>query len=143
MVLYNTNSPTYDLAIPFYNTRSVEEWLRFWKNLQAIITAQNITNVQGMYMITKSMLWGDTLNVFEKAEGVNRPQSEPNYKQTRKDVHRHMFPLHIYLIQTWYMYQTLVKPHDMPLHVSVACVNKMDDRLEQFPLGMTKLLKSS
>eukprot|EP00957_Ditylum_brightwellii_P030128 2280538-Ditylum_brightwellii.AAC.1 len=35
MVPYNANSPTYDLAIPFFSTGSVEEWLKFWQNLQA------------------------------------------------------------------------------------------------------------
>ena len=27
MVLYSANLPTYDLAVPFYDTVSVEEWL--------------------------------------------------------------------------------------------------------------------
>eukprot|EP00957_Ditylum_brightwellii_P122951 9374755-Ditylum_brightwellii.AAC.1 len=64
-VPYNTNSPMYDLAIPLFNTGSVEEWLKFWKNLQAVITGQNITHLQGMYEITKSMLHGDTLTAFK------------------------------------------------------------------------------
>eukprot|EP00957_Ditylum_brightwellii_P072439 5505091-Ditylum_brightwellii.AAC.1 len=43
-VPHNANSPTYNLAVPFYNTESVEEWLKFQQNFQAVITGQNVTN---------------------------------------------------------------------------------------------------
>eukprot|EP00957_Ditylum_brightwellii_P189950 14461027-Ditylum_brightwellii.AAC.1 len=36
----------YNLAIPFYDRGSVEGWLKFQQNLQAITTRQNITNPQ-------------------------------------------------------------------------------------------------
>eukprot|EP00957_Ditylum_brightwellii_P011880 895225-Ditylum_brightwellii.AAC.1 len=92
-VPYNANLPIYNLAIPWFDTESVEEWLKIWQNLQVIITGQNITDTQGMYEITKSMLCGDTLTAFENTEGVNRLQSEQAYKETIEDVHTHMFPL--------------------------------------------------
>eukprot|EP00957_Ditylum_brightwellii_P153645 11692955-Ditylum_brightwellii.AAC.1 len=88
-VPYNANSPTYNLAVPFYYTGSVEDCLKFWQTLQAIITEQNITNAQGMCVITKSMLRRDVLTAFENAKEVNGPQLEPNYKQTMKDAHMH------------------------------------------------------
>eukprot|EP00957_Ditylum_brightwellii_P145759 11099339-Ditylum_brightwellii.AAC.1 len=132
MVLYNAISPTYNLLIPFFNTGSVEEWLKFWQNLQAVITRQNITDPQGMYASIKSMLCGDALTAFKNAEGVNRPQSELTYKKTMEDIHTHMFPLQAYIMQTRYMCRILMKPHNMSLHTFVAHVNKMNDYLEQF-----------
>eukprot|EP00957_Ditylum_brightwellii_P010711 811813-Ditylum_brightwellii.AAC.1 len=72
----------YNLAVPLYDTRSVEESMKFQQNLQAVITGQNVTNSQGVYTITKSMLHRDKLAMFENAKGVNGPQSDPNYKQT-------------------------------------------------------------
>eukprot|EP00957_Ditylum_brightwellii_P024196 1825113-Ditylum_brightwellii.AAC.1 len=101
---YNANSPTYNLDVPFYDTGSVKEWLKFWQNLQAVITGQNITNAQGIYAITKSMLCRDALTAFENDKEVNGPQLEPSYKQTMKDVCIHMFPLCAYVTQTWYMH---------------------------------------
>eukprot|EP00957_Ditylum_brightwellii_P055403 4198484-Ditylum_brightwellii.AAC.1 len=53
---------------------------------------QNITNAQGTYVITKNLLQEDVLTSFKSAEGNNRPQTEPNYRQTMKDVHLHMPP---------------------------------------------------
>eukprot|EP00957_Ditylum_brightwellii_P163918 12479376-Ditylum_brightwellii.AAC.1 len=71
MVPYNANLPTYNLDVPFYDNGSVEEWLKFLQNLQAVITEQNIMDPQGMYAITKSMLHGDMLISFENTKGVN------------------------------------------------------------------------
>eukprot|EP00957_Ditylum_brightwellii_P086918 6615759-Ditylum_brightwellii.AAC.1 len=88
---------------------------------------------QGVYVITKNKLRGDALTAFENAEGVNRLQSKPAYKKTMEDVHMHMFLLQAYVMQTRYMRQTLMKPHNMSLHTFVACVNKMNNWLEQFP----------
>eukprot|EP00957_Ditylum_brightwellii_P190198 14477884-Ditylum_brightwellii.AAC.1 len=92
-VPYNTNLPTYDLAVPFYDNGTVEEWLKFCQNLQAVITRQNITDPQSVYTITKSMLRGDALMTFKNTEGVNRPQTKLAYKEIMEDVHMHMFPL--------------------------------------------------
>eukprot|EP00957_Ditylum_brightwellii_P199006 15169745-Ditylum_brightwellii.AAC.1 len=88
----------------------MEEWLKFQQNLQAFITRQNITN----------------------AQGVNGPQIEPNYQQTMTNVQTHMFPLQAYVTQTWYIRQTLAKLHNMSLCAFVACINEMNDWLEQF-----------
>eukprot|EP00957_Ditylum_brightwellii_P013282 1002146-Ditylum_brightwellii.AAC.1 len=132
MIPYNANSPTYNLAIPFYYTRTVDEWLKFQQNLQAVVTRQNVTNPQNMYVITKSMLHRDELIAFENAEGVNGPQLELNYKQTMEDMHTPMFPLQAYVTQTRCMHWTLKKLYNMSLHSFVAHANKMNNHLEQF-----------
>eukprot|EP00957_Ditylum_brightwellii_P206449 15348458-Ditylum_brightwellii.AAC.1 len=87
MVSYNANSPMYNLAVPFYNTGFVEEWLKFQQNLQAVITMEYVTDTHTMYTIMKSMLQGDALMTFEHTEVFNRPQSEPNYKTVMQDMH--------------------------------------------------------
>eukprot|EP00957_Ditylum_brightwellii_P027894 2107564-Ditylum_brightwellii.AAC.1 len=50
-----------------------------------------------------------------------------------KDVHMHMFQLQTYIMQSRYMCWTLMKPHNLTLCTFVACFNKMNDHLEQFP----------
>eukprot|EP00957_Ditylum_brightwellii_P026987 2040315-Ditylum_brightwellii.AAC.1 len=57
----------------------VEEWFKFGKSLEGVITGQNIADSQGMYTITKNLLRGDVLTTFENAEGQHRPQSKPAY----------------------------------------------------------------
>eukprot|EP00957_Ditylum_brightwellii_P028354 2141269-Ditylum_brightwellii.AAC.1 len=69
---------------------------------------------------------------FKNTEGVNGPQSEPNYKQTMQDMHVHMFPLQAYTTQTQYMRRVLIKPYKMSLQTFIARINKINDWLEQF-----------
>eukprot|EP00957_Ditylum_brightwellii_P072630 5518793-Ditylum_brightwellii.AAC.1 len=75
--LYNTNSPTYNLVVLFFDTGAVEEWLNFCKSLEAVITGQNIINIQGKYAITKSLLQGNALTTFENVEDIHGPQTIP------------------------------------------------------------------
>eukprot|EP00957_Ditylum_brightwellii_P196842 14997681-Ditylum_brightwellii.AAC.1 len=93
----------------------------------------NITNAQGNYVITKSLLQGDALAALKNTEGINVPQTEPNYKQTMKVMHLHMPPLRAYAMQTQYMPRALVKPYKMSLCTFVASVNEINERLAQFP----------
>jgi hypothetical protein len=119
--------------VPFYDTGSVEKWLKFWKNLQAIITRQNVTDTHIMYTITKGMLQGDMLMAFENEEGINGPQLEPNYKNMMQGMYKHMFLLQAYTIQTQYIQRELIKSYKISLQTFVARVNKIIDQLEQFP----------
>eukprot|EP00957_Ditylum_brightwellii_P050062 3794803-Ditylum_brightwellii.AAC.1 len=50
-----------------------------------------------------------------------------------QDVHAHTFPLHVFVPQTWYMRQALIKPHKKFFQNFVACINSINDQLEQVP----------
>eukprot|EP00957_Ditylum_brightwellii_P184738 14070493-Ditylum_brightwellii.AAC.1 len=56
MVPCNTNLATYNLVVPYFDEEIVKEWLKFWQNLEVVITGQSITDTQDMYMITNNLL---------------------------------------------------------------------------------------
>ena len=60
----DANSTKYDLSIPYFGTGTPEEWLMFQDNLLKGITGQNITEAEGKYKLTESLLTGDALTVF-------------------------------------------------------------------------------
>eukprot|EP00957_Ditylum_brightwellii_P204607 15340115-Ditylum_brightwellii.AAC.1 len=37
----DTNSPTYELSIPFFDEGSPKEWIKFQRGLQAVLKGQN------------------------------------------------------------------------------------------------------
>eukprot|EP00957_Ditylum_brightwellii_P101404 7727558-Ditylum_brightwellii.AAC.1 len=37
----DTNSPTYELSIPFFDEESPKEWIKFRRGLQAVLKGQN------------------------------------------------------------------------------------------------------
>eukprot|EP00957_Ditylum_brightwellii_P203060 15333068-Ditylum_brightwellii.AAC.1 len=84
MVCYNANLPMYDLAMLFYNTGLLDEWLKYWQNLQAVITRQNVTDAHSMYTITKSILREEALTAFKMLrETMDLKQNQTTSKQCR------------------------------------------------------------
>eukprot|EP00957_Ditylum_brightwellii_P096235 7330664-Ditylum_brightwellii.AAC.1 len=100
MVPYNANSLTYDLVALYFDMGIVKEWLKFWQNLEAVITKQSITNTQDMCAVIKNLLCGDALTAFKNAEEINGSQIKHSYKEAMRNRHKHMFPLHAYITQT-------------------------------------------
>eukprot|EP00957_Ditylum_brightwellii_P200383 15276802-Ditylum_brightwellii.AAC.1 len=47
MVPYNANLPTYNLVVLYFDVGTIKEWLKFWQNLEIVITGQNIADAQG------------------------------------------------------------------------------------------------
>ena len=61
----NAYSPVYKLAVPFFDRRSLEQWIKFRKNLEAVLKGHNITSGPTNYAVTKTLLKGDTLMVLK------------------------------------------------------------------------------
>eukprot|EP00957_Ditylum_brightwellii_P046877 3557794-Ditylum_brightwellii.AAC.1 len=124
--------PDLQSSCAIFYIRTVEEWLKFCKSLEAVITGQNITNGQGMYAITKSLLRDNVLTTFYKAEGLYKPQSEPVYAKAMADLYAHVSTQQAYVIQMCYMHQALSKPMAYNTHTFVARVNKINEWLALF-----------
>eukprot|EP00957_Ditylum_brightwellii_P052877 4009347-Ditylum_brightwellii.AAC.1 len=61
-------SPIYELLLPFFESRTPEEWILFRRGLTAVLMGQNITQGPPSYAAAKTLLKGDALTVFEQAE---------------------------------------------------------------------------
>eukprot|EP00957_Ditylum_brightwellii_P100151 7632288-Ditylum_brightwellii.AAC.1 len=57
----DTDSPTYELAIPFFDKGTPEEWIKFRRGLQAVLKEQNMTQDPASYAVAKTLLKGDAL----------------------------------------------------------------------------------
>eukprot|EP00957_Ditylum_brightwellii_P094675 7210144-Ditylum_brightwellii.AAC.1 len=64
----DATSPLYKLLVPFFKSRTPEEWILFRRGLTAVLKGQNITQGPPSYAVTKTLLKGDALTVFEQAE---------------------------------------------------------------------------
>eukprot|EP00957_Ditylum_brightwellii_P111004 8465712-Ditylum_brightwellii.AAC.1 len=64
----DANSPTYELSTPFFDEGVPEEWTKFWRRLQAVLKGQNVMQAPPSYIVAKTLLKGNVLTVFKKAE---------------------------------------------------------------------------
>eukprot|EP00957_Ditylum_brightwellii_P129271 9861280-Ditylum_brightwellii.AAC.1 len=69
----------YNLVIPYYEVRTPEEWLQFVNAITQVIKGQDIQDGEAAYLIVKSLLKGDALQVFENKEASQDVKDDPNF----------------------------------------------------------------
>eukprot|EP00957_Ditylum_brightwellii_P129379 9869696-Ditylum_brightwellii.AAC.1 len=85
----DATSPTYKLSVPFFDKGTPEDWIRFWRGLQAVLKGQNITQGPPSYAGDKALLKGNTLTVFKQAEITHGNQTVTSFELCLDDVARH------------------------------------------------------
>ena len=63
----SNSSPVYELSVPFFEDGTPEEWLKFCRNVKAVLKGQNVTNGTSMFAVVNTLLRGDALTAFEAA----------------------------------------------------------------------------
>eukprot|EP00957_Ditylum_brightwellii_P011743 886541-Ditylum_brightwellii.AAC.1 len=82
-------SPLYKLSVPFFDNGTPEEWIKFRCGLAAVLKDQNVTQGPASYAVTKTLLKGEALTVFDQAELTHGNQTVPHYKLCLDDVAKH------------------------------------------------------
>eukprot|EP00957_Ditylum_brightwellii_P081962 6232644-Ditylum_brightwellii.AAC.1 len=87
----DTNSPTYKLAMPFFDKGTPKEWIKFRRGLQAVLKGQNVMQGPASYAVTKTLLKGNGLMVFKQAETSHGNQIAPHFELCLDDVAANVF----------------------------------------------------
>jgi hypothetical protein len=127
------NSQTYDLTIPFFRTGKPEEWLLFLKLLKQVLVGQNITAGPPKYAMTRRLIQGDTLTVFNNAAIDKGNETNANFELCLQDVTTHIFPKRALTHQKRFMRRHMKKPRDMPIRSFAARVTELNEYLKEFP----------
>ena len=75
----------------------------FQDNLLKGITGQNITEAEGKYKLTESLLIGDALTVFNTKSVERGRRTDNNFAKVLMDLTTYIFPKHAYREQRRYM----------------------------------------
>eukprot|EP00957_Ditylum_brightwellii_P066460 5045230-Ditylum_brightwellii.AAC.1 len=66
--LKDEKSAMYNLVVKYYKAGTPEEWLQFIDAIMQVIKGQDIQDRDAAYLLVKSLLRGDTLQVFKNEE---------------------------------------------------------------------------
>eukprot|EP00957_Ditylum_brightwellii_P078140 5940875-Ditylum_brightwellii.AAC.1 len=61
-------STVYNLVVKYYEVGTLEEWLQFMDAIMQVIKGQDIQGGDAAYLLVKSLLKGDALQVFNNEE---------------------------------------------------------------------------
>ena len=129
----DANSQTYDLTIQFFRTGTPEEWLLFQRDLHRVLNGQNITTGPQKFTMTRRLIQGDTLAVFNTAAQEHGNETNATFVQCLKDITTHIFPKRALAFQKRYMRRHLRKPRDMKTREFAARISELNQYLKEFP----------
>eukprot|EP00957_Ditylum_brightwellii_P185906 14153721-Ditylum_brightwellii.AAC.1 len=92
-------SAVYNLSVPYYEVGSLEEWLQFVDTITQVIKGQHIQDGDAVYLLVKSLLRGDVLQVFENKEASQDVKDCPSFSKCLHAVTEHIFPNKAYKTQ--------------------------------------------
>ena len=127
------NSATYDLPIPYFRSGSTEEFLKWKRNVDRALTGQGITDGPGKYNLTRKLLDGDALMVFNVKTTQIGSETNTHYEEVMRALAEHVFPIKALQTQKRFMRRFLRKPRDMKARDFVSRVCEINEMLNQFP----------
>ena len=86
------NSAEYTLNVPYFQSGTPEEWLKFLQNLERVFVGQNLTTGPNKFSMARRLLAGDSLSHFERKAATlrdadrNLDESEENFKKSLRAV---------------------------------------------------------
>eukprot|EP00957_Ditylum_brightwellii_P137621 10491858-Ditylum_brightwellii.AAC.1 len=85
----DATSPIYKLSVTVFDKGTPEEWIKFWRWLQAVLKGQNVTQGPPSYAVAKALLKGNALMVFEHSENTHGNQTLQNFDLYLDDMAAH------------------------------------------------------
>eukprot|EP00957_Ditylum_brightwellii_P096268 7332355-Ditylum_brightwellii.AAC.1 len=86
----------YNLVVKYYKVGTPEEWLQFMEAITKVIRGQNIQDGDVVYLLVKSLLLGDALQVFKNEEVSQEVKDGPAFTKCLAAVTKHVFPKKAY-----------------------------------------------
>eukprot|EP00957_Ditylum_brightwellii_P013817 1041622-Ditylum_brightwellii.AAC.1 len=85
-------SVVYNLIVKYYKVGTPEEWLQFMDVIMQVIKGQDIQDGDAAYLLVKSLLRGDALQVFKNEVASQDVKDGPNFTKCLAAVTEHVFP---------------------------------------------------
>ena len=127
------NSSTYKKGVRAFRTGSVEEFLEWKRDLDAVIAGQSISTVAGKFAITKRLLEGEPLTHFTNAVALYGETTQTHYNKCMNDLFANVIPKRAARLQRRFMKHVMRKPREWKMRDYVARVKELNSFIKMFP----------
>ena len=129
----DVDSPVYESSVPIFERGTPEEVLNFIKNVQAVITGQNLTVGPPKYTLMRRLLRGDALAAFNAGATAAGNETNPHFVTACNALVQHFFPQRALALQKRVMRRFIRKPKDMTMRDFMGRMTEINDKLDLFP----------
>ena len=128
-------SSQYEIAVPFFDSGTPEEWIYFQRCLERAFSGQGDTTGPQQYKKTRMLLQGEALTAFEAHVSTTAGHSESvnSLKEALGAVTNSVFPKKAAQVQKRFLRRFLRKPKEMPIKKFAARVTEINSYLKYFP----------
>jgi hypothetical protein len=88
----DSNSPLHEIKVQYWKGGTAEEWFLFQRDLERVLTGQNVTYAKDAYAITRGLLKGEFLTRFNVKAAELKEENEDNYKQSVNAITSYILP---------------------------------------------------
>jgi len=129
------NSSQYEIAVPFFDAGTPEEWIYFQRCLERAFGGQGDTTGPQQYKKVRMLLQGEALTAFEAfvTTTANHKETLNSLKEALGAVTDSVFPKKSAQVQKRYLRRFLRKPKEMPIKKFAARVTEINSNLTYFP----------
>jgi hypothetical protein len=131
----NTDSLQYELKVRSFNTGSVEQYILWKKDLEKLIIGQNLEHAGDKFAMTRKVLEGDALAVFNQHAHAAVEESESSYIKCMEGLAKHVFPKNALSHQKAWLHRSedVMKKPDVKVRTWISRLSEINIMLQEFP----------
>jgi NACalpha-BTF3-like transcription factor len=131
----DTDSLQYELKVRSFESGSVEQYILWKRDLDKLFKGQNLSNAEDKFEMTRKVLTGDALAVFQEAAYAQIVEDDNSYAICIDALALHVFPKNALTHQKAWMRRSEYahKPIKAKTRTWVARLNEINQMLAQFP----------
>ena len=124
---------TVAIYVPLFRTGSTETLLKFVTIFHKIIRGQDLSTVTQKFGMTRNLVVGEALQVFEQKARERGTETDANYELVMKDLISHFYPPKALHRQNRYLRRKLYKPRGTKIQYFICRIDDMVEYLKKFP----------
>jgi len=131
----NRDSPTYEIAVPYFGDGNPEKWIQFLRLLKQVFKGQGDSTGPARYVKARQLLVGNALTSFEShvSSVTGHTKTLTTFQEAIMAVAKDVFPKRAAQTQKRYLRHYLRKPVDMTTKKYTARVVEINIYFKYFP----------
>jgi hypothetical protein len=131
----DTNSLQYESKVYSFESGNVEQYILWKCNLKKLIKGQNLENAADKFEMTRKVLEGDALAVFDEKAFAKIIEDEDSFRNCLEALATHVFLKNALTHQNAWMHcsESTYKPLKVKMRTWVARLNEINVMLSKFP----------
>jgi hypothetical protein len=127
------DSQIYETKVRTYQTGTPEQFILWKRDLEKVLTGQNVTGPPDKYAMARRLLDGDALAAFNKEAMTLWTETNVNFSKCLQALATHVFPKYALATQKQWFRRSVHKHRDMSTREWLAWLTEINEMLVEFP----------